>query len=107
GIWREILVRSQYRAGCAVLAVTVATDSQELLQHAGAVFRSWRGELAQLFERAGLAHKGAAQFAAMLVAASEGAVVLSRAEQSLEPFDLVAEQLLVQIRTMAQREAGT
>jgi hypothetical protein len=33
------------------------------------------------------------------VASSEGAVVMSRAEQSLEPFDLVAEQLVEQART--------
>jgi TetR/AcrR family transcriptional regulator, lmrAB and yxaGH operons repressor len=101
GIWRELLVRSQCRAGCAVLAVTVATDSGELLQHAGAVFRSWRGQLAELFEQGGLSARKAAQFAATLVAASEGAVVLSRAEQSLEPFDLVATQLLEQARTLS------
>ncbi len=101
GLWRELLVRSQCRAGCAVLAVTVATDSQDLLQHAGAVFRSWRGQLAEMLEHAGLSAKEAAQFAATLVAASEGAVVLSRAEQSLEPFDLVADHLLEQVRKMA------
>ncbi len=105
GLWREILVRSQFGAGCAVLAVTVATDSQELLQRAGAVFRSWRAELAKLFKQAGLAENDATQFATILVAASEGAVVLSRAEQSLEPFDLVAAQLQEQVRTMAMRNA--
>jgi TetR/AcrR family transcriptional repressor of lmrAB and yxaGH operons len=102
-LWRELLVRSDCGAGCAVLAVTVATDSQELLQHAGAVFRSWRGELADLFEHAGLPAKEAAQFAATLVAASEGAVVLARAEQSLEPFELVADQLLEQANTWSKR----
>jgi AcrR family transcriptional regulator len=102
-LWRELLVRSDCGAGCAVLAVTVATDSQELLQHAGAVFRAWRGQLAALFEQGGLTEKEASQFAAILVAASEGAVVLSRAEQSLEPFDLVADQLLEQIRTLSMR----
>jgi len=101
GFWRELLVRTQCRAGCAVLAVTVATDSQELLQHAGAVFRSWRGQLAAMFEQTGLSSQQAAQFAATLVAASEGAVALSRAEQSVEPFDLVAEQLLAQIRLLS------
>ena len=55
----------------------MATDSQELLQHAGTVFRSWRGELAELFEQGGLTAKDATQFAATLIAASEGAVVLS------------------------------
>jgi AcrR family transcriptional regulator len=102
-LWRELLVRSDCGAGCAVVAVTVATDSQELLQHAGAVFRSWRGQLAQLFEHTGISAKEATQFAATLVAASEGAMVLSRAEQSLEPFDLVAAQLLEQVRTLSMR----
>jgi AcrR family transcriptional regulator len=101
GLWRAVLVRSQLRAGCAVLAVTVATDSQELLQHAGTVFRAWRGQLAELFEERGLAAREAAQFAATLVAASEGAVALSRAEQSLEPFELVADYLLDQIRKLS------
>ena len=100
-LWRELLVRTQFGAGCAVLAVTVATDSPDLLGHAGAVFRSWRGELAERFERAGMTAPAAARFAATLVAASEGAVVLSRAERSLEPFDLVTEHLLEQARTLA------
>ena len=32
GLWREVLVRSDFRAGCSVLAVTIATDSAELLR---------------------------------------------------------------------------
>jgi hypothetical protein len=56
-----------------------------------------------LLEEGGLTAKQAAQFAATLVAASEGAVALSRAEQSMEPFDLVAEQLLDQVRSMTAR----
>jgi TetR/AcrR family transcriptional repressor of lmrAB and yxaGH operons len=103
GLWRELLSRSQFTAGCAVLAVTVATDSPDLLNDAGTVFRAWRGRLAELLEEGGLTSKEAAQFAATLVAASEGAVALSRAEQSMEPFDLVTEQLLDQVRTMASR----
>ena len=99
-IWRSILVRSQFRAGCAVVAVTVAADSPELLQHAAAIFRAWRSRIAQLLLAGGLAPGDAAQFAAILIAASEGAVVLSRSELSLEPFDLVASQLLEQARTL-------
>jgi TetR/AcrR family transcriptional repressor of lmrAB and yxaGH operons len=62
------------------------------------VFRTWRRRLAELLEQGGLDAGDAARFAAVLVAASEGAVVLSRAEQSLEPFDRVAEQLIDQVR---------
>jgi hypothetical protein len=36
----------------------------------------------------------AARLAATLVAATEGAVVVSRAERSMDAFDLVAAQLL-------------
>ena len=105
GMWRELLVRSHLGAGCAVLAVTVATDSPELLNHAGAVFRVWRGRLAELLEEGGLTKQEATLFAVTLIAASEGAVVLSRAEQSMEPFDLVAEQLLDHVREMQLRSS--
>ena len=93
-LWRAVLVRSGLRAGCAVLAVTVATDSPDLLGHAAAVFRAWRGRLAELYVEGGLDRHAAERFAMMLVAATEGAVVVSRAEQSLDPFELVAEELL-------------
>jgi TetR/AcrR family transcriptional repressor of lmrAB and yxaGH operons len=97
GMWRELLTRSDMRSGCSVLAVTVATDSAELLDHAAAVFRSWRRRLAELLRLGGLAETAADQFAATLVAAMEGAVVLSRAEQTMEPFELVATQLISQV----------
>lgn len=104
-LWRHILARSQFKSGCAVLAVTVATDSTELLNHAGMVFRAWRGRLAELLEHGGLDARAAQRFAATLVAASEGAVVLSRAEQSMAPFELVAEQLRDQARALGRQHA--
>jgi hypothetical protein len=48
-----------------------------------------------------MAEGDAARVAATLIASTEGAVALSRAEQSLEPFDLVAEQLMDQVRRLA------
>jgi AcrR family transcriptional regulator len=93
-LWRAVLVRSDLRAGCAVLAVTVATDSPDLLEHAAAIFRAWRGRLAELYVEGGVGSKHAERLAATVVAATEGAVVVSRAERSLEPFELVAEELL-------------
>jgi hypothetical protein len=93
-LWREVLVRSDLRAGCAVLAVTVATDSPDLLAHAAAIFRAWRERLAELYRQGGMEPDAAARLATTVVAASEGAVVVSRAERNLEPFELVAAQLL-------------
>jgi len=93
-LWRAVLVRSNLRAGCAVLAVTVATDSPDLLDQAASVFRAWRGRITELLVEGGMEGDAAARLAATLVAASEGAVVISRAERSLEPFELVAAELL-------------
>ena len=80
-----------------VVIVTVATDSEDLLAHAAAAFRSWRRRLAELLQIGGLAQDPAEQFAATLIAAMEGAVVLSRAEQTMDPFELVAQQLTTQV----------
>ncbi|HEY0119286.1 MAG TPA: TetR/AcrR family transcriptional regulator [Cellulomonas sp.] len=92
-MWRAVLVRSDLTAGCAVLAVVVSPGTPDLLDRAGDTFRGWRTRLAVLLEAGGVQHDDAAPLAATLVAASEGAVVLARAERDLAPFDLVAEQL--------------
>ena len=97
-VWRSVLIRSDFQSGCAVLAVTVATDSANLLGHAFAVFRGWRQRLAELLVQGGLEKKAALRFATTLIASAEGAVVLSRAEHSIEPFNAVAAQLGEQIR---------
>ncbi|HMH59342.1 MAG TPA: TetR/AcrR family transcriptional regulator [Galbitalea sp.] len=99
-MWREVLTRSKFTAGCSVLAVTIATDSPDLLEHAATVFRTWRTRLAELLVAGGLGEQDAARFAAMLIAGAEGAVVLSRAEQSMETFELVADQLAGQVRQL-------
>jgi TetR/AcrR family transcriptional repressor of lmrAB and yxaGH operons len=92
-MWRAVLERSGFTAGCSVLAVTVSADSGELLAQAGQVFRSWQARLAELFRAAGLAAADADGLATMLIAASEGAVVIARAEQALAPLEAVHGQL--------------
>lgn len=101
--WRSLLKTSEFRAGCAFVAVTVATDSRELLEKVGEIFRAWRGRLAELLVKGGLTRRDAESFAAILLAASEGAVILGRSERNLEAFDLVAAQLLKQVRRLARR----
>jgi AcrR family transcriptional regulator len=104
-IWRAVLTRSQCEAGCAVLAVTVATDSAELLSHATAVFRAWRERLADLLRQGGVAAGAAPRFATVMIASIEGAVVLSRADQSMEPFESVAQHLAAQIGKLLAGQA--
>jgi TetR/AcrR family transcriptional repressor of lmrAB and yxaGH operons len=93
-MWRSVLEGSNFEAGCAVLAVAVTADEPELNTRASDIFRRWREHLASRFTAAGVPKKASVRFAATLIAATEGAVVLSRAEGSLEPFDLVAAHLI-------------
>jgi AcrR family transcriptional regulator len=93
GAWRAVLQISDFGAGCSALALTVSADVPELVERAGAVFRSWRAALTDVLEASGLDTDRARALSTMMLAACEGAVVLCRAERSLEPLDTVAEQL--------------
>ena len=103
-MWRKVLEASKLEAGCSVLAVGIAADTAELRERAGSVFRRWRTRLADLLHRGGLSPERAKRFAATLIAASEGAVAVSRAEKDLEAFDLTAAMLLEQVDRLATRK---
>jgi TetR/AcrR family transcriptional regulator, lmrAB and yxaGH operons repressor len=96
-LWRSVLTRSDFAAGCAVVAVTVAAESPDLRAQAAEILRLWRARLATLFVEGGIPKKKARAVAASLLAACEGAVILARAEHSFEPFDLVAAEQLAMI----------
>ncbi len=102
-VWHDVLTRSGFTAGCAVLAVAVAADSPELLAHAVQVFRAWRERLGELLQQGGLEASEATRFATLLIASAEGAVVLARADRSIAPFEAVAEQLLERSRQLGKR----
>jgi AcrR family transcriptional regulator len=92
-LWRELLERSHFGAGCAVVAVTVAANDNELLGHAGTIFNAWTDLLADLCASGGMETEAARLLAVMVVASTEGAVVLCRAERSMQPFNDVATVL--------------
>jgi AcrR family transcriptional regulator len=98
GLWRLLLIRTGFAAGCSVAAVTVAADSPSLLDEAAKVFRDWSAQLADLLGEGGAAYDRAEALALTLIAGSEGAVMISRAERSIEPFDAVAKLLLEMVR---------
>src|SRR5579871_1395425 len=101
-LWRSVLARSDFSAGCAVVAVTVAAESEELRARAADILRAWREKLALLFAASGLPKKKSRALAVNLVAACEGAVILARAEHSFEPFDLVASEQLAMVEAAAK-----
>ena len=94
GLWRDLLDRSRLTAGCAVVAVTVAADDDDLLDHAGTIFRTWTERLTELCAAGGVDPESARRLAVTVIAATEGAVALSRAERSREPFEDVSATLL-------------
>jgi TetR/AcrR family transcriptional regulator, lmrAB and yxaGH operons repressor len=96
-LWRGLLAATELRAGCAVVAVTVAADDEELLAHAGRVFSDWRAQLASLLAEGGVPAEQAGRLAALTIAATEGAVALTRAERDWEPFELVESYLTAEV----------
>ncbi|HTZ93156.1 MAG TPA: helix-turn-helix domain-containing protein [Streptosporangiaceae bacterium] len=103
--WRALLTYSDFDAGCALVAVTVAAESDELRQRTAEAFRAWREKLARALAAGGLRAADAQSTATLLLAASEGAVVICRAEQDIAPFELVATQLTEHVRALAGASA--
>lgn len=93
-IWASVLTRSRLEAGCAVVAVTLASDSLELRKRAGEIFKGWRALLSRMLAEGGIPPGRADGLAASLIAACEGAVAVARAENSLTPFELVVSEQL-------------
>ena len=92
--WRELLRRSDYGAGCAILAATLEGDRlPEVRDAAGAAFRSWQKLLADSLAQHGVPRARARSLATLAIAAIEGAVVLARAERSSAPLERVAGEL--------------
>jgi len=100
-IWKAVLLRSEFSMGCAIAAVTVASQQPDQLDRAAASFRAWRARLAELLRAGGVAAARADSLAALLIATCEGAVVLARAERGLEAFDDATGEALAAVRAAA------
>ena len=93
-LWRGVLTRSVFAAGCATAGGTVSGESETARAAARKVFEVWIADLTGLLEAAGVDRSKAADFAWMLFAPTEGALVFARAEHSMRALDLVEQQLL-------------
>lgn len=100
GLWRLLLDYSRFGAGCAVVSVTVADPEGDLLEHVGTIFKSWTNQLAELFVAGGMSGDVAHRVATTTIAATEGGVILSRAQRSRAPFDDVASTLSEWVRNV-------
>ncbi|MEV0182082.1 TetR/AcrR family transcriptional regulator [Streptomyces sp. NPDC050625] len=96
-LWRKVVVDTEFRAGCPVLAVSIEeppTDEVPAAVAAAAeIFDEWEGLLAGSLREHGADPDQAAQLATLVVAAVEGTVAMCRAKRSTQPLDHTAEQL--------------
>src|SRR5437868_10600422 len=91
--WASILRRSDFSAGCPVLAASLAGDrSPGARDAAAAAFARWEDILAEALEPHVTDPERSQQIATLVIAAVEGAVVLVRAQRSTEPLERVAAQ---------------
>lgn len=98
--WRAVLTGSAFESGCPVLAVAVSAPDGALFDKAAEVFGSSMANLTGLLVAAGVPRQAADDFATVLVASAEGAVVLARLQRSTRPLDLVGESLLARARDL-------
>jgi AcrR family transcriptional regulator len=107
-LWRQTLERTQFQAGCPVLAVAVeqyvndATEKggepdeaaqQHMLDLADGVFAEWQRIMFAALRHEGVAPARARRLAALVIASTEGTVVMCRAARSVQPLDDVRQEL--------------
>jgi AcrR family transcriptional regulator len=107
-LWRQTLERTEFRAGCPVLAVAVeqyvndATEKdgepdeaaqQHLLDLANGIFADWQRIMFTALRREGVAPARARRLAALVIASTEGTVAMCRAARSAQPLEDVRQEL--------------
>jgi TetR/AcrR family transcriptional regulator, lmrAB and yxaGH operons repressor len=100
---RVALLAHDFRAGCAVagVAVDLGADDAELRAAVAAAFARWRTALTHTFTAAGATGAHARRLAHFVVAAQEGALLLTRAARDIQPLDDVATEVVAHVRAQA------
>ncbi|WP_433325048.1 TetR/AcrR family transcriptional regulator [Spirillospora sp. CA-294931] len=105
--WRQVLVKSDFRAGCPVVAVTVESheDAPQLAAAAAAAFDRWQDTLVTGLANSGVPDARAARLATLIVSAVEGATILCRAHRDLRALDEVVAELKEMTRAATFQDA--
>src|ERR1041385_6483271 len=96
----EVMVQrleaSDYKHGCSIatMVLELAPYDEELTAEFDTVFARWRAALAGCFEAWGIAAGNGVVLADLVMSAFEGALILSRAARSPEPFWRTVEGLV-------------
>ena len=92
----ERLEGSEYRHGCtiATMCLELAPGDDELSAEFDRVFARWRAALVDSFQTWGIAPERGGSLADLVISALEGALIVSRAARSSEPFRSTVEALV-------------
>ena len=107
--FRKQLTKTDFRAGCPVVAVAVEAgdpakdENAAVLDRAGAAFTRWLELIAGRLVDDGVAEPRARELAEFIASAIEGAIVIARATRGVGPLDSAHRQL----RALVQAETGS
>lgn len=91
--WKRALTKSEFRAGCPVVAMAVDSRDDEAAELVREIFARWRASLSNLLTANGFPHERAQRLATLIVSSIEGAIILCRARGDLTPLDDVLTEL--------------
>ena len=101
--WRRVLVESNFTMGCPLAATVIdAGGDDRLRQEACALLDQWRDSVHAALLDFGARESTAEDDASVLLAALEGALILSRASQSTQPLDTVQRFFTTSLTEAAQ-----
>jgi AcrR family transcriptional regulator len=100
--YRQTLLATDFRGGCPVVAVAVESPETgpDLRGAALAAFDRWRGALARGLKASGIDGVRADELGVLVLAAFEGALILSRTSRDLGPLETVDRE----VRELVQAE---
>ena len=92
--WNRILRDSDYAAGCVIVAATLDGEHAPSVRVTAAeAFTKWENAFSTALRRRGVPAARARSVATLAIAAIEGAVILSRAQQTAAPLERVTKEL--------------
>lgn len=98
-LWKAQLGETEMQAGCPIVAAVLGrTEAPKAAEVAADAFRDWQTLLTERLTQSGVDAVGARSLAMTMIAAIEGAVIMSIAAQSTEPLDEVGARLTELIR---------
>jgi AcrR family transcriptional regulator len=93
--WRDDMTARRYEGGCPVMATAaeLAGGDSPVNDQVRAAANSWEGAVAEELVRMDVAPSRARMLATLMIAALEGAILLSRVRREVGPIDTVVTEL--------------